>query len=132
MKRTLPNVDVGCDHGCVGIHVRTWESADPDRIRRMVEGAAQAAHSADGDVRAVMSHLTRRLAAGADCEELRSVAKLLAEADTAVAEAFAAIPEAREAAARGDADGAESASANVMQHAIEAHFGADRAMERLP
>ena len=79
-----------------------------------------------------MSHLTRRLAAGADCEELRSVAKLLAEADTAVAEAFAAIPEAREAAARGDADGAESASANVMQHAIEAHFGADRAMERLP
>ena len=87
---------------------------------------------ADGDVRAVMSHLTSRLAAGGDCEKMRSVAELLAEADMAAADAFAAVRQAREAAGRGDAEGAEKASADAKQHAIEAHFGADRAMERLP
>jgi hypothetical protein len=132
VERTLPHVDEGCDHGVMGIHVRTWESPDPERIRRVVEEAAEASRSADGDVRAVMSQLTNRLAAGGDCEKMRSVAELLAEADTAAAEAFAAVREAREAAGRGDAEGAERASANAKQHAIQAHFGADRAMERLP
>jgi hypothetical protein len=79
-----------------------------------------------------MGHLTRKLAAGVSCEQLREVAQLLAQSDGEAAEAFAAVREARDAASHADGASVEPLPEKAKQHATAAHVGADRAMEIPP
>lgn len=113
----------------MGIHIRSWESPDPQQLARAVQDATAAASRADGDVHAVMGHLTQQLAGTGDCEHLRKVARILAPASMSAAEAVGAAREAREAAQRGEAERAAERAADAQRHAIDARTGADRAME---
>ena len=113
----------------MGIHIRTWESADPQQLERAAQDATAAASRADSDVHSVMGHLTQELAGTGDCEHLRKVARILDPANTSAAEAIGAAREAREAARRSEAERCLELAANAQQSAIDARLGADRAME---
>jgi hypothetical protein len=113
----------------MGTHIRSWESADPQRLECAAGDAMAAASQADGDVHTVMGHLTQKLAGTGDCEHLRKVARILAPADNSAAEAVGAAREARQAAQRGEVERCLELAANAQRRAIDARTGADRAME---
>jgi hypothetical protein len=118
-----------CNHVCVGIHIRSWDSSNPQQIERLVRDATVAAERAGGDVKTVMGHLTAHLAGGGDYEHLRKVARILAAANSSAAEAVGAAREARETAQSGDAERAVALAAGAQGHAIDARAGANEAME---
>lgn len=115
----------------MGVHVRSWDSSDPQQIERLVRDSTVAADRADSEVKAVMGHLTAHLAGG-DYEHLRQVARILAAANSSAAEAVGTAREAREAAQSGEADRAASLAADAQGHAIDARAGANEAMEIMP
>lgn len=114
------------------MHIRTWESTNPQQLERAAQDATTAASQANSDVHSVMGHLTQKLAGTDDCEHLRKVARILAPADMSAAEAVGAAREAREAARRGEAGRCLELAASAQQNAIDARAGADRAMEIIP
>jgi hypothetical protein len=101
-------------------------------MARRARDATQTAEKVNGDVRAVMGHLTQALASDRDHQALVKAASFAAQADDWASSAIAAAREATSAAHSGDPGQLDKAADEAQIRAADARISIEHAMHLIP